>query len=194
MKAVQEKPRTAFYIFRRLFMPVTNINIRQALPADVDAIVSLGQKTFVETYGDTNNKQTVAAYVDKMFNHEKISAELITFGERFFIAYVGDLPVGFTKLSENKKPKGLNGKKKIQLERIYVLKEYQGFKIGTELIEKVLEVVKEEDYKIVWLSVWQKNNKAIQFYQSAGFVIYDTDVFQFGNEVHDDFLMKKEIW
>lgn len=175
-------------------MPVTNISIRQAQPADVDTIVSLGQKTFVETYGDTNSKETVAAYVDKMFNQERIEKEVITFGERFFIAYVGDLPVGFTKLSENKQPKGLNGKKKIEVERIYVLKEYQGFKIGTELIEKVLQVADGEAYKIVWLSVWQKNNKAIQFYQKAGFVIYDTDEFEFGEEIHQDFLMKKEIY
>lgn len=175
-------------------MPVANITVRQAYAADVDTIVSLGRKTFVETYGDTNKKEAVAAYVDQMFNHERIEKEVNTFGERFFITYVGDLPVGFTKLSENRIPKGLNGKKKIQLERIYVLKEYQGFKIGTELIEKVLSVAKEEGYKIVWLSVWQKNNKAIQFYQKAGFVIYDTDTFQFGEELHDDFLMKKEIW
>jgi diamine N-acetyltransferase len=175
-------------------MPVTNISIRQAQPADVDTIVSLGQKTFVETYGDTNSKEMVAVYVDKMFNHERIEKEVNTFGERFFIAYVGSLPVGFTKLSENKKPRGLNGKKKIEIERIYVLKEYQGFKIGTELIAKVLDVAKDEMYKIVWLSVWQKNNKAVQFYQRAGFVIYDTDTFQFGEELHDDFLMKKEIW
>lgn len=175
-------------------MPVANITVRQAYAADVDTIVSLGHKTFVETYGDNNKKEAVAAYVDQMFNHERIEKEVNTFGERFFIAYVGELPVGFTKLSENRVPKGLNGKKKIQVERIYVLKEYQGFKIGTELIEKVLLVAKEEEYKIAWLSVWQKNNKAIQFYQKAGFVIYDTDTFQFGEEVHDDFLMKKEIW
>ena len=175
-------------------MPVANITIRQANAADVDTIVSLGRKTFVETYGDTNKKEEVVTYMDNMFNQERIEKEINTFGERFFIACVGDLPVGFTKLSENKIPKGLNGKKKIQVERIYVLKEYQGFKIGTELIEKVLSVAGGEGYKIVWLSVWQKNNKAIQFYQKAGFVIYDTDTFQFGEEVHDDFLMKKEIW
>lgn len=175
-------------------MPITNVFIRQAYSADVDTIVSLGRKTFEETYGDSNNKEAVAGYVDQVFIHDAIAREMNIFGERFFIAYIGDLPVGFTKLSENRIPKGLNGKKKIQVERIYVLKEYQGSKIGTELIEKVLEVAKAEGYKIVWLSVWQKNNKAVQFYQKAGFVIYDTDVFQFGEDVHDDFLMKKEIW
>lgn len=175
-------------------MPVANITIRQAYSSDVDTIVSLGRKTFVETYGDTNRKEAIAAYVEQMFNQERIEKEVNTFGERFFIAYVGDLPVGFTKLSENRIPKGLNGKKKIQVERIYVLKEYQGFKIGTELIEKAISVAREEGYKIAWLSVWQKNNKAIQFYQRAGFVIYETDIFNFGDEVHDDFLMKREIW
>jgi GNAT superfamily N-acetyltransferase len=175
-------------------MPVSNISIRQASLSDTPIIVSLGRKTFVETYGDTNNKSAVAAYVDKMFNNDRIKQEINTYGERFFIAFVGDLPVGFTKLSENRIPRGLNGKKKIQVERIYVLKEYQGFKIGTELIEKVMQVAKDEGYKIVWLSVWQKNNKAIQFYQRAGFVIYETDIFQFGEDVHEDFLMKKEIW
>lgn len=53
---------------------------------------------------------------------------------------------------------------------ISLLKEYRGYGIGTELLQKMLQLLKEKGYKQVSLAV-QKDNYALNMYQKIGFQI-----------------------
>ena len=55
---------------------------------------------------------------------------------------------------------------------ISVLKEYRGRGIGTELMRKMLELLKAEGYKRASLAV-QKANYAVRMYKKVGFEIVD---------------------
>jgi ribosomal protein S18 acetylase RimI-like enzyme len=78
----------------------------------------------------------------------------------------------------------------LEIERIYVIKEYQGKKAGQQLYEKTIQVAKEKMLKYIWLGVWQENPKAIQFYTKNGFEIFDQHVFKLGDEEQTDYLMR----
>jgi len=170
------------------------LDIRQANADDVPTIIEVAQKTFVETYGETNKKENVEQYMSNMFSTDKICSEINSESERFYIAFNNGTPVGFTKMRSDRKARGLDGKRAIEIERIYVLKEFQGLKVGKELLDKCKSIALEEDYKIIWLQVWQANAKAVQFYQKGGFVIYETAIFQFGDEVHQDYVMRYDFY
>jgi diamine N-acetyltransferase len=172
----------------------SNLDIRQAHRDDAATIIELAQKTFVETYGETNKKENVELYLSTMYNLDRLNAELINPHERFYIASYNGIPVGFTKMRNDRVGRGLEGKKAIEIERIYVLKEYQGFKVGKELLHKCREVASTEGYALIWLQVWQNNARALQFYQKGGFVIYETSTFQFGDELHDDYVMRYDLF
>jgi hemerythrin-like domain-containing protein len=45
----------------------------------------------------------------------------------------------------------------------------------------------------VWLGVWDKNEKAIAFYQKNGFEIVGEHPFVMGNDRQNDFIMKREL-
>jgi hypothetical protein len=171
-----------------------SLDIRQANDGDASSIIELAQKTFVETYGETNKKENVELYMATMFSMDKICAEIRGDAERFYIAFNNGTPVGFTKMRSDRHARGLDGKRAIEIERIYVLKDFQGLKVGKELLDKCKSVASEEDYKIIWLQVWQRNSKAVQFYQKGGFVIYETATFQFGDEVHQDYVMRYDFY
>lgn len=172
-----------------------HIHIRKAIQEDRDTIVELGRKTFVETYSEVSGNGALELYVEQKFSPEKIDEELNNPYACFYISFIQDTPVAFTKLRSDRQPKGLVDKKTIEIERIYVLKEYQGFKVGKEMIEKCKAVAMEDNYDIIWLQVWQYNHKAIQFYQKAGFVIYETAVFNYTMEMkQDDFLMRFDLY
>lgn len=170
------------------------LDIRKANAEDAPIIIELAQKTFVETYGETNKKENVELYMAGMFSMDKICEELKNPNDRFYIAFDNGIPVGFTKMRDDRKARGLDGKNAIEIERIYVLKEYQGLKVGKELLDLCKEIAREEHYDLIWLQVWQTNTKAVQFYQKGGFVIYETAIFQFGDEVHQDYLMRYDIY
>lgn len=157
-------------------------------------ICTLAHETFRETYGPVAPAANLEKYIAANFNEARITQELQDPGHSYYIAYVADQPVGFTKITHHQSAKGMISKHGIKLDRIYVVKAYQGLSIGTELMKKVYGVAREAHADYIWLMVWQKNERAIQFYQKAGFVIYETDAFHFGDEVHQDFLMKLDLY
>jgi ribosomal protein S18 acetylase RimI-like enzyme len=167
--------------------------IRPALLEDAALIAQLASKTFMETYGEMNTPENMEKYLDTQFSVSKIVAELSNHNARFFLVYVEGIPAAFTKLRQDRKPKKLENENVIEIQRIYVLKEFQGFRIGKTLIEMVKKLAKAEGFKAIWLQVWQKNNKAIRFYQKVGFVVYETATFILGDDVQQDFLMRYDL-
>lgn len=171
------------------------IFIRKADMNDVGSVVSIGKKTFWETYSEAGLNGVLDTYVEEKFNDQKISTELEQADTDFYLAFVNDSPVAFTKLRNDRVVKGLAGKKALEIERIYVLKEYQGLKVGKELMDSCIQMAIDNGYDVIWLQVWQQNSKAIQFYQKAGFVVFDTTIFNFAlNIAQDDFLMRLDLY
>jgi ribosomal protein S18 acetylase RimI-like enzyme len=89
-------------------------------------------------------------------------------GSTFFIAEQNDTAIGYLKFRTLKKPDGLTAKKTIQIERIYVLKEFISLKVGAALMEKPLAYSSENGYDTIWFDVWERNIRAINFYEKWG--------------------------
>jgi diamine N-acetyltransferase len=60
-------------------------------------------------------------------------------------------------------------------------------------MEKSLAIAKELKKDIVWLGVWEHNQRAIDFYTKWGFEKFGTHVFQLGDDPQTDWLMKKNV-
>ncbi len=175
-------------------MKTESIHIEQANEGQAELVAELARKTFIETYGETSNPENLQLYVDKHFTVEQIDVELAKAGFRFYIAWINGKPVGFTKIRKDRQPRGISGHKTMEIERIYVLQEFQGFSVGKELMKMVKDLARQEGEQVLWLQVWQKNDKAIQFYRKAGFVVYETTSFEFGREIHQDFLLRFDLY
>lgn len=170
------------------------IHIALANEGQAELIAELSRKTFVETYAEPGNQENLTLYVESHFTTEQISIEFADPNFRFFIAWINEKAVGFTKIRKDRQPKGIPMLKSMEIQRIYVLQEFQGFSVGKELMKMVKELAKAEGDQVIWLQVWQKNDKAIQFYRKAGFVVYETSTFEFGREIHQDFLLRFDLY
>nr|WP_279230324.1 GNAT family N-acetyltransferase [Thermohalobacter berrensis] len=60
-------------------------------------------------------------------------------------------------------------RKWVQLDNIAVKSDYQNKRIGSMLLEKVIEWSRNKDIKRIELNVYTFNDKAIQFYNSKNF-------------------------
>ena len=49
----------------------------------------------------------------------------------------------------------------------------------------------EKNKQYIWLGVWEKNESALGFYRTIGFIPFGTHVFKLGDELQTDILMKK---
>ncbi|EKB05870.1 Protease synthase and sporulation negative regulatory protein PAI 1 [Myroides odoratus] len=73
--------------------------------------------------------------------------------------------IGYLKLNYGVSQTEIKDSNNIEIERIYVLQEYHGQKVGQILYEKALQVAYIKKVNYLWLGVWEENPKAIRFYQ-----------------------------
>jgi ribosomal protein S18 acetylase RimI-like enzyme len=60
--------------------------------------------------------------------------------------------------------------KALELKRLYLKKEFKGKGVAQLLMDHVLQYAIENKYQVVWLGVWEHNNRAKRFYEKCGFV------------------------
>ena len=170
------------------------IEIKPAGRPEADLIADIARKTFMETYGEMNTPENMEVYLNSQFSDEKLLEELQHPRTRFFLAYLNGIPAAFTKVRDDRKAKKLEEIKAIEIQRIYVLQEYQGFSLGKAMLDMIKDLARKDGYQTIWLQVWQKNNKAIRFYQKAGFTVFETASFLLGSSSQQDFLMRYDLY
>ena len=104
-----------------------------------------------------------------------------------------DQTIGYLKVNFQQVQTELKDANSLEIERIYVLKEFHGQKVGQLLYQKAIQIAKSNMLKYVWLGVWDQNPRAINFYKKNGFIELDKHVFKLGNDEQTDLLMRLEI-
>jgi ribosomal protein S18 acetylase RimI-like enzyme len=169
------------------------IKISKAGTADVETVRAIGRETFFESFAKDNTEADMKKYLDENFSAEKIAAELGHPGSIFYVVWDGQKPVGYLKVNTEQAQTDLQEKDSLEIERIYILRAYQGKKVGQLLYEKALEVALDLHKTSIWLGVWEQNSRAIKFYFNNGFRAFDKHVFKVGEDEQMDFLMRKRL-
>jgi len=176
------------------------ITIRRAITNDAELLVALGKKTFFEKWKDTTPAENMNHYLAETFTTEKLSEEIADASVIYLIAADNGNAVGYAKLMHTQPDievaePGVNftHQNPIEVSRIYVSPELIGKNIGARLMEKVFEIAKEENCDLIWLGVWEKNERAIAFYSKWGFEKYGEHLFMLGSDAQTDFLMSRKL-
>jgi ribosomal protein S18 acetylase RimI-like enzyme len=170
-----------------------NLIIRQATIADAAIITNLSVTTFIDAFGSVNTKEDMDKYISECMSLQRLSEEIEDTGSLFLLAVLDGSPVGYTKLRWTEIPDELTGTKPIEIERIYVLQQYQNRKVGIELMNYCINYGLSNNYDTIWLGVWEHNTNAIRFYERAGFQLFGKHDFVLGTDVQTDVLMKKAL-
>lgn len=127
------------------------------------------------------------------FTKEKLLTELQNSDSEFYFVKVDDLIMGYVKINRNGAQSEFKDSKSLEIERIYVDKEYQGLGIGSMLVEHAKDIALDNGLEYVWLGVWKKNPAAIRLYERNGFKAFSEHEFVMGDEVQIDQLMMCRI-
>lgn len=169
------------------------IEIRKVLHKDCELLHRLAVDTFVESYGSVNTEANMQGYLNRNYSVEQLKLELKHPFSEFYFAYLNQEAVGFLKINFNEAQTKSQDKPSIEIERIYILKEFQGKQIGQLLFNKAIEIGKEHHAKYLWLGVWEKNEGAKRFYLKNGLLPYGKHIFKLGDEEQLDILMKVDL-
>ena len=170
-----------------------NIDIKRVTLTDIEQLQKLGKQTFSETFSDSNTEENMAKYLEESFSLGKLTAEINDKNSEFYFAVFEYNIIGYLKLNFGLSQTELKDDKTIEIERIYLLKGYQGKRVGQLLYEKALKIARQKNADYVWLGVWEENPRAINFYKKNGFVEFDKHIFKLGEDKQTDIMMKLRL-
>lgn len=170
-----------------------NIITKKITLDDLELLQKIGRKTFEETFSDSNSEENMRNYLEEGFSKEKLTVELNNKNSEFYFALLNKEVIGYLKVNFGESQTELKDRKALEIERIYVSKEFHGKNIGQLLYDKAIQIAKQKNAEYVWLGVWEENLRAIRFYKKNGFVEFDKHIFKLGNDEQTDLMMKNKL-
>lgn len=188
--------------------------LRLATTADAEAIARLGSHLFEVTFGYSMPAEALATYLSESYTTAIIKNELASPQHTFLVAVstepvaASEPPVlagsiiGFAQLTAGaaKTMACLQNltKDKIELQRLYVHEQFHGSGVATALFEAAERTARGEQgghaYEMMWLGVWEDNDKAKRFYKKMGVATKAGDKdFRLGNVVQTDEVFVKYL-
>lgn len=170
-----------------------DLRLHRCTPADLPRLKKIAEDTFRDTYEAANDPKDFQNYIATAFSEDRMLEALMTPGSCFYFVYDADHIVAYFQVNEWNAQSDLHLKNSLELERIYVLPGSKGKGIGKWILDGVCKMARVKGLQVVWLGVWEKNGKAIDFYYRQGFRKFGEHPFIIGEDEQTDWLLKKEI-
>ncbi|MES2513716.1 MAG: GNAT family N-acetyltransferase [Bacteroidota bacterium] len=174
-------------------MPGQEIDIIKITEGEIELLRKISVLTFTETFSDQNSDADMQKYIQENLSVQKLLTELHTIGSEFYFLRATDNVIGYLKLNRGLAQTEKQSHDSLEIERIYVCREFHGKGFGNLLLKQAINSAEDQQLKYIWLGVWEQNHKAISFYKKNGFIQFDTHVFKLGEDEQTDILMKLEL-
>jgi len=165
------------------------IEIKLVKPEAVLELQKISIQTFLETFGAVNSALDMNQYLDNAMNVAQLERELKEKASQFYFALQNQEVIGYLKINIGVAQTESIDKNAFEIERIYVVKNHLGKHVGKLLFDFAIDLAKKLNKNKVWLGVWEKNERAINFYQKNGFITFDSHLFKLGSDIQTDLLM-----
>lgn len=168
------------------------ISYRDASPSDGALLGGIARATFLDAFGHLYSREDLAIFLqqgsDAAYAAELVEPELDV---RF--AMLGDVPIGFVKVSPLKLPAPASGRKPWELRQLYVFKPWHGTGIADELTRWAIDRARMRGAEDLWLSVYTENPRGRRFYARHGFIEVAPYAFHVGTQADEDILCRKPL-
>ncbi len=166
--------------------------LREVQKEELGLLRQMSISTFTDAFGHLNSKENMSLYLSEKMSAEHIKEEFDRPGSTFYFAMINQQIVGYMKLNTGE-AQNEPLENAMEVERIYVLKQHQGKRIGGIMLEHAISLARQEGIQVFWLGVWDQNVRAIAFYERMGLKVFDTHSFMLGTDRQTDKLMKMEL-
>lgn len=171
----------------------TGFTIEKVSPDMLVPLMEISRQTFFDAFAHLNTAANMEAYAATAFTLQKFQIELANPDSQFYFAKIDGEIAGYIKINYNDAQTDVKDAGALEVERIYVMQQYQGKQIGKKLIEFAIDQALNKNLLYIWLGVWEHNNNAIRFYQNKGFKRFGSHAFMLGDDKQTDVLMRKEL-
>ena len=185
--------------------------LRRATLEDADALSALASTCFTQTFGHLYAPDDLDRFIHEAYSPEVLRGELAdparptwllflegseaeatasgctdarTASEGKLIGYVTACPAHLPH------PEVKEGDGEVQ--RLYLLQEYQGGGRGSRMLEHALNWLETDGPRTLWIGVWSENYGAQRLYGRYGFTKVGEYSFMVGDHADREFIMRRE--
>jgi diamine N-acetyltransferase len=170
-----------------------SLKIEPVYATQIELLQQIGEKTYREHFSEIWTEVGINNYLQAQFDMEKLVNSFTEDGTKYFLSYWNLEPVGLIKLNFNKSLPNSSNDTGLELEKIYLLKEFSGRGIGEKMLNFVINQAIQNLERFVWLDVLKNNDRAKRFYERNGFIVVDEIEFYTDKLMIDMWVMKKQL-
>lgn len=160
--------------------------IQPAALADAAALATFAAQAFADTYRGLDDEQEIADYVAEHFRPEVLAAVIGDPACTTLLVRVDEELAGYAILRVKPAPACVTSSDPLQLWRLYLGQRFIGQGLGARLMAAVHAEARRRGACSLWLGVYDRNVRAVEFYGRFGFTQVGTDKFLFGGRLYDD--------
>lgn len=171
----------------------SSIALRRAGSADAASLACFAARAFTDTFATQNTPEDMATYLADAFGESQQRAELTDPRCTVFLAERDGEIVGYAMLRDGPTPDCVTDTSAIEIARLYAGQRWIGAGIGALLMQRCLVEAAARGRRTIWLGVWERNTRAIGFYQRWHFSIVGSQPFQLGRDRQNDRVMTRRV-
>lgn len=160
----------------------------EIIPANlshIHEIQELAKRTWPIAYKEILDPGQISYMLELFYSPASLTTQ-IREGQQFYLAKMMERSAGFASWQ-------LKNVVAARLQKLYVLPELQGRKVGKQLLDHVIDEARKSGAGSLELNV-NRFNPAISFYQKAGFTISTSKDIDIGNGYYmNDYIMFLEL-
>jgi ribosomal protein S18 acetylase RimI-like enzyme len=167
--------------------------IRKADQADAAALAELAERTFRDAFGALNTATNMDLHCRSSYGRKLQAREIADPCLLTLVCEDNGTLIAYAQLRRGKAPDCVAAEQTVEIQRLYVDKEWHGKGIAQDLMNALLDHAREDHAGVVWLGVWEHNPRAIAFYAKFGFRECGDQTFLLGRDDQRDLIMQKAL-
>jgi diamine N-acetyltransferase len=172
--------------------------VRRATIADAARLSQLAATTFRETFGRDNSPDDMARYLAEAFTPDRQAAEIRDSAGAVLVAEHHDTSghlelIGYAHVVAGVPPDAVQGPAPLELKRLYVAAAWHGRGVAQALMQAALDAARALGARTLWLGVWERNARALAFYNKYAFTRVGQHTFMLGGDEQTDWLLARPL-
>lgn len=168
-------------------MRIGNVAFVTPDPSLLNRLAPVAREVFVDTFAHLYEAAAFDRFCDETYRPGgTLSRDFEAAGVRWRVAVAAGEPIGYAKLTPLRVPAVDPDSSALELQQLYVLRDWHGAGVAAGLMEWALETARADGVREVYLTVFDHNERAKRFYARYGFEEVGRCTFQLGDRIDDD--------
>lgn len=153
-------------------MMQNKVTIIKVTPELMDELHAISTETYALYFANCWEGDGLNIYMEEQFGIPQLQADIAGDNIDFYLIASKAQTVGYLKINYGARFADYDADTSCELEKMYLLPEFKGQKIGQHALHLLMDVLRMKKKKTLFLCALDTNTEAIAFYKKMGFVFH----------------------